>query len=494
MPLGNPIVVKQKVAEDATTLVNIIDWDVFVLETIDIEIGDTIIYNEQRFINQTGAMTSTTPDLDETNWKSYVDIAPNTDVSYRAGRISFDEQRGVHLFATSYAGVSVDAGRETHIEVFNNTGTLIKNGDPTAGNLTFTGELPNAFPTDSSSTFNVLAFLGIATMDIPTGESGIVTKFGLVKDMNTQGLVQGFVYLDEFGFYTQTRPLWPKQRFAVGAIVQTGTTDGILSVNSQNIPRRSGSKSYSFTSQGIGAGLYYKGGFYDWNANDTTLTQAATTQTHGDIGRVYAAHAGIVPSGLGVVLGGGQVGLRVTGIEDSETGPQVAGQTGIVTEDITMLTVDIMAETSEKFSGQITYELYVVSGTPTSYNLTFNYGYSKYEDINNQDLTITGIECVWQGNALDTNFDIALLHHKPEGWTYASSGFLAGNGDIARRLVDQALAGAVRNNEDGAWKRVDLDIFIDGNGSEGVLWEITTGANNTIQTMDLHITAVSEEL
>lgn len=494
MPLGGPVGVKQLIVEDATTLVNITDWDKFVSLTTSIAIGDRIIYNNQAFVNQTGTMSSTTPDLDETNWKSYLDIAPNTDVPHKPGRISFDSALGVHLLATGYSGVSVDAGRESHIEIFNNTASTINNGDPTSADLTFTGELGNVIPTDSSNIFSVLAFAGVATMDIPAGQSGIVTPFGLVKGVNTQSLIQGFIYADPAGFFTQTRPLYPNNRLLVGLVVQTGVTDGIYSIHPQIIKRRDGSKSYGFTSQGIGAGLFYKAGFYDWSSTSAALTQLSLTQTHGTTGRAYAAHASIVPDGPGTVVGGGQVGLRVTGIEDMEIGSQMAGQIGIVTEDITTLTVDTMAETIEKFSGQITYELYVVSGTPTSYSLTFNYGYSKYEDVGNQDLTITGLECVWQGNALDVNFDIALKHHKPEGWTYAATGFLPGNGDIARKSVDQALAGSVLNNEDGSWKRVDLNIFIDGNGSEGVLWEIITGQNNTVQTMDLHISAVSEEL
>jgi hypothetical protein len=214
---------------------------------------------------------------------------------------------------------------------------------------------------------------------------------------------------------------------------------------------------------------------------------------YGTAGQTYAAHAGIVPAGPGVV-DTGQVGLRVSGIIDDEEGTQQAGQTGIITEDITTLTADVMAETSEKFSGQIAFELYVVSGIPTAYSLDFNYGYSKYEDFQNRDVTVTGVECVWQGNANDISFDIALLHHKATGWTYAATGFTPGNGDIARKSVDQALAGDVVNGKDGAWKRININQFIDGNASDGVIMEVTTGANNTIQTMDMHLSAVSEEL
>jgi hypothetical protein len=186
----------------------------------------------------------------------------------------------------------------------------------------------------------------------------------------------------------------------------------------------------------------------------------------------------------------------VTGIQDSETGAQVAAQEGIITEDITTLSANVMAECSEKFSGQVTLSLYVVSGTPTSYSLTCNYGYSKYDDMLNRDHTLVGIECVWGGNATptDTAFDIELLKHKATGWSYAASGFDPGDGVLASRLTDQALAGDVTNGTNGAWKRVNLNEYIEGGGSEGFLIKVTTGQNNTIQAMDIHVDAYSEEL
>ena len=488
-----------KVAEDSTTVINVVDWAEYLVYVVDIGIGHRVIYNNIEYVNLTGSQTATTPNLDTTNWKypeqyaTFVQMDIVTDSTYSAGKIHYNQTTKGHVADTGYTDVRLDMGREAHIEVYNITASTINNGDPVSVTGTLTGVIPNVVPTDSSSVVNIIAFAGVATMTIPAGQSGLVTKFGRINDVNTQSLSVGFMYADGAGWFTQIRPLYPAQRLLVGGVLQTGTTDGIMSVGAQIIPRQSASRSYSFTSSAIGAGLYYKGGFYDWATTSIALTQVSLTQVYGTVGRTYAAHAGIVPSAAGIV-DTGQVGLRVTGIIDSETGVQIAAQTGIVTEDITTLTANVMAETSEKFSGQITYELYVVSGTPVNYSLSFNYGYSKYEDLNNRNATITGLECVWQGNALDTVFDIALKHHRPTDWTYAATGFLPGNGDIARKTVDQSLAGDVNNNKSGAWKRTDLNFFVEGNGSEGVLFEIITGANNTIQTMDLHVIAVSEEL
>lgn len=60
-----------KVSEDATTLVNITSWSDFYDYAQDINEGDWVIYTNIPYKNLTGAMTSTSPDTDTTNWYSY---------------------------------------------------------------------------------------------------------------------------------------------------------------------------------------------------------------------------------------------------------------------------------------------------------------------------------------------------------------------------------------------------------------------------------------
>jgi hypothetical protein len=431
----------------------------------------------------------------ETGPRDYLTFSLSETQPYRVGQISYDPVSKTHLADTGFDGVRVNIGQENHIRFYNGTGADVPAGKwINAAGLDITNKAIKGVLADNSSPLTSLSVVGMTTQFIPKNTVGLVTAFGESRDIDTTGIsAPGPVYLGTLGNSTQTKPTYPNTVLFLGVSVYNHATEGIFLVNMARFVRQSASKSYSFTSSGILAGTYWKGGFYDWNAASASLTQGSTTQTYGIAGQAYAAHAGIVPSGPGSV-DTGQVGLRVTGIEDSETGAQVAAQTGIITDDITTLTANVMAETSEKFSGQITFELYVVSGAPTAYSLTFNYGYSKYEDMNNRDITVTGLECVWQGNANDSAFDVELVHHKATGWTYAASGFVPGNGYIAKKSVDQALAGSVGNGYDGAWKRVNVNQFIEGGASAGVLWKIVCGQNNTIQTMDLHIIAVSEEL
>ena len=412
---------------------------------------------------------------------------------YKAGRLSYDPDCKCHLSDTGFSNVRVNLGRETHLLAYNNTASEISNGLPASVDLTFTGGLPNICPIDNSDINSVLGFAGVATMDIPAGESGVVTTYGIVRGVDTSSLTTGFIYATTAGGYTQTRPVYPLERLLIGAVAVSDDEDGIILVAPQYIPRRSASRSYSFSSADAAAGTHYRAGFYDWSSTSVTLNQGSTTVDYGTANLSRAAHVGVVPSAAGTV-NTGQVGLRVTGTLDSETGIQVASQTKIITEDITTLTANTMKECVEKFSGEVTIELYVVSGTPTAYSLTFNYGFSKYEDFANIDGTVIAFSAVWEAGATDTSFDVALRHHSSDNWTYAASGFEPGDGDICRRSVDQAVSSNLALGVAGAYKRVNLNQFINGSGTEGVIIEVSTGSTKTIRNMDLHVSAYSEEL
>jgi len=375
---------------------------------------------------------------------------------------------------------------------YNDTGVEIAAGKWINGGPGVADGVIKGFLADSSTPPLATSVIGFTLAAVPNGSKGIA-YCGAAFTADTSGLSAGVpLYLSTSGDATNTRPKYPNTIVILGTVQTVGVTGSVL-CSIQRFSRQELTRNYTFTSTGILSGTYWSAGFYDWNTTSVTLTQAGTTQTYGVAGRTYAAHAGIVPNVPGTV-DTGQVGLRVTGTQDSETGAQTAAQTGIITEDITTLTANVMAETSEKFSGQITFELYVVSGTPTTYGLSFNYGLSKYEDFYNKDFSVDAIEAVWQGNGNDSAFNIELLHHKAAGWTYAASGFVAGDSAIAVRLTDQQIESDVGNGFDGAWKHSGLATYVNGSTTEGIILRITTGSPSTIQIANINVTAFSEEL
>jgi len=330
------------------------------------------------------------------------------------------------------------------------------------------------------------SFIGVNTVDggTPDGQIGACTFYGGVTIPN-HGLTKvGITFGGTNGNLTDTQPLYPAARWGIASVLSTNR----VHVQAVEFHRNPASKSYSWSS--LSAGTAYVGGFYDFNGADANLDQASPSVAYGNASVAYSAHAAIVPSGAGTV-DTGVVGLEVVGTMVDDEGAYVVNSTNIISTNITELVADTYYETA-KYVGAITFQFYTVSGSPVNFSLDFNYGYAKYEDAGNIDFTVTDMECVGEYGAT-TTFNVELLHHRSTGWTYAASGFVPGNGFIASMTDDIPSSSAV-NNFPFAWKRDNLDTFIDGNGTEGILFRITTGSGNAVDAMDLHLGGVSEEL
>jgi len=417
--------------------------------------------------------------------------------AYKAGQLAYDPDSLTTVADTGVAGVRVQIGQELHYLVYNNTVSQINNGQPVYGSgVDSTLEVHTIGLADASNAATVDPMLGQATSDIPSMSLGLVSEFGKVRGFDTSMWTED---VDLFvsttaGVLTDVSPTFPNASVRVCKVMKSHATEGSVHVRVKDTTKSIAVKSYGFTSQGVGAGSYYIGGFYNFSTTDANLSQALTTISYGIANLPYNAHASVVFGGQGVV-DTGQIGLRANGVTfDSSTGTLNTSDSVVIVDDITTVALDDYFETPEKFVGIVEFELYVVSGAPTAYSVDFNYGYSKYEDFGNNDITLTTIEVVGLGNTNDTNFDIEVLHHKMTGWTYAATGFLPGNGKIADYSDDLAPYDNIFNNEPFAWKRTNLNTFIDSNGSEGVLYRVTTGTNNTVQNMDMHISGLIESV
>jgi hypothetical protein len=247
-------------------------------------------------------------------------------------------------------------------------------------------------------------------------------------------------------------------------------------------------KSYSFTSQGIGSGSYYRAGYYEAPLTDANLTQASTTQTLGTANISYAAHAFVVISAAGST-DAGVVGLRVTGTRIQDDGTRTTSYIDVLSDDITSLSANEYLE-GVKFIGQITYELYTVSGTPTTYSLDFNYGFAKYDDFGNLDFEVKAFEAVGLAGATDNSFDIILYHHQATGWTYSAAAFAPDPPVIVDLQTDHNTEYQLANGIPFAYKRTQLTTAVAGSEAEGVIIEIITGQNNSVQSMDAHLTVI----
>ena len=123
--------------------------------------------------------------------------------------------------------VTLQVGLETLYLVKNSTGSQIAKGAAVrfAGTVGNSGKLL-ATPALASETIPPEYFMGVATQDIPNGDSGFVTAFGLVRGVNTTGGAENWVdgqllYVSgaTAGALTKTPPTSPKPKILVAAVV-----------------------------------------------------------------------------------------------------------------------------------------------------------------------------------------------------------------------------------------------------------------------------------
>jgi len=396
--------------------------------------------------------------------------------------IRYNASEGVHEFETAKSDVVIQNGLEHIIPVFNNTGALIPNGKPVSYNGVVGDSIAAIILASASVDSLAERYAGITTMDIPDNDWGYIALYGYVRYMNTTGL-SGLIYLGD-SVLRDSIPAYPSRIVITGVLISDGTTDGILyAYPSQAFDYNYTTRDYSFNSYSIGAGTYYVAGHYNWNTTSSTLTDL-TSVNYGTANSAHSSHAGIVASGAGTATGG-VAGLRVTGTSINDAGVRTASDADTIVWDITAASTDEYFE-AKKFIGQVAFEVITISGTISASSFTFNYGFSKYEDIENQSFYISGVEVTGLASANDASFNFEVLHHNGS-WTYAATGFEAGDDVLVSWTDVLAPEDDLVSGEDFAFKRTGINYYIDGNEVEGLLFRITTGSASSVGHMDIHL-------
>jgi len=144
--------------------------------------GRTLTLNNGIITGVDGVNFNTNPTVSPTGGTLYFDYAENA-LSYKP--------------LTNNNDVTVNIGQESLIRVYNSTGTQINNGQAvhvsgsTSGTPTVI--LANASYIGGGATIEIGAsqVAGVATHNIPSGEYGFITNFGVVRGMNTSGFTSG---------------------------------------------------------------------------------------------------------------------------------------------------------------------------------------------------------------------------------------------------------------------------------------------------------------
>jgi len=234
-----------------------------------------------------------------------------------------------------------------------------------------------------------------------------------------------------------------------------------------------GSKSWAFSSPSGGGQTFYIGGHYEFNSGNSTFVGGVN---FGTANKAEAAHAFLVagasPSSDSVV--------RVSGTSITDGGVATASDT----EDITFLSTasaNDFKETDKKWLGQITITW--ISGDNT---VNYNYGFNKYWDNNNSNFRVLGLEATWLAGNVSNSFEINLYKQQATGWNYNAGStptpptplatMSTDHTDGAPTTFDQTVA-----NENGAWKRDNLNATVQGGDGEGTIIEIITNNANQLR-------------
>jgi hypothetical protein len=228
---------------------------------------------------------------------------------------------------TEIADVVLQIGQEMHVQVYNDSGGQIDNGEA----VYISGVNGSGLPTIAKAQSNDPAtsvVLGIATEDIINGEAGFITSFGLVRDLNTASFGAGVtLYLDPDtpGALTDTIPDSPNFTVIVGTVIVSDGSAGIVLVDVTQAAIISGttqSKVYTLPLRGVlGAAFNITG----------ELRTVAAGET-GDYATDFAVnnnHAFLLVNSL---TGSGTVTITGTSLSES-TGVPVASDTETITVD-----------------------------------------------------------------------------------------------------------------------------------------------------------------
>ncbi len=165
---------------------------------------------------------------------TYIDFINTGDKpAYFEGRLFYDQLDTSLAYYNEVSGVTVNIAEESIIKVYNDTGSVITNGQV----VYITGADNDSHPTielASAASSSTARIMGMATHDIGIGDHGYITRFGKVHFLDTSSFASGTsLYLSAVtpGYYTATRPESPGITVEIGVVVQSHATEGIILVS-----------------------------------------------------------------------------------------------------------------------------------------------------------------------------------------------------------------------------------------------------------------------
>jgi hypothetical protein len=173
-----------------TTLLEHKSWILSGLSSSYLPLSGGTVFGSTIFTS--GVTANTISEVNYINFKTSPTVPNPT-----GGTLYFDSTENALSYkpVTNQNDVTVNLGQESLIRVYNNLGFTILNGQvlhitgSTSG--TPTVALANASKLGETFTDSLAQTSGVATHDIPSGQFGFMTNFGVVRDLNTSAFTAG---------------------------------------------------------------------------------------------------------------------------------------------------------------------------------------------------------------------------------------------------------------------------------------------------------------
>lgn len=164
---------------------------------------------------------------------SYIDFDLTAAPPRVEGRINWNDEDKTLEIGMSGTEVRLQVGQEMLIRAKNTSGGLIVNGSPVYISGA-SGNNPTINPATAANHIIANATIAVATEDIPDGQFGYSTTFGIVRDIDTTIVANegDHVYLGTVaGSLSVSLPTQPDSQVPIGCVLRKHATEGKLFVN-----------------------------------------------------------------------------------------------------------------------------------------------------------------------------------------------------------------------------------------------------------------------
>ncbi len=174
-----------------------------------------------------------------TIYTDYIDFRTTYTGATTQGRLSWDSGTGTLNIGIGDVGgtlIDLQVGQEEVVRVFNAEATALLKGE-----IVYVygsqGNRPSVKRAIATGDGYSVTTLGMVDVDIPSGSQGYVTTFGMINNLNTDGLSGGTaIWLSPTvaGAYTATKPQAPYHTVLIGYVVRVSNTVGSVFINISN--------------------------------------------------------------------------------------------------------------------------------------------------------------------------------------------------------------------------------------------------------------------